>query len=94
MGIISLLCSALQLQSILGLALGTIVTEVLTTGQNIDACDAATIYHLLLVDSAVSSRSKSHNSILKSKTVSPPQTLDQILEYNLPRGVQYSPEAR
>ena len=47
MGIISLLCSALQLQSILGLALGTIVTEVLTTGPNIDACDAATIYHLL-----------------------------------------------
>ena len=46
MCIISLLWPALQLQSILGLALGAIVTEVLTRGPNIDACDASTIYYL------------------------------------------------
>ena len=46
MGIINLLWPALQLQSILGLALGAIVTEVLTRGPNIDACDASTIYYL------------------------------------------------
>ena len=50
------------------------------------------LLYLVLVDT-ISSRSNSHNSD-RTKTVSPPQTLDQILEYNLPRGVQYSPEAR